>query len=204
MQVMALLKAVGGQGEGAGEGEAQVNGELAETLWTEMGLAPDAHITQVSPSNTASKLSYACTVLLMHPLLLAWQRCHRWLLTINGACWAPCDRLQHRTAQCICCRTPAFKGHAYRHWPDGCKLWNAGCLAEGDGAAHAAPCRAAGQHVCGQCHNTGADVPRFAPPAEQTLSEAAGAADPQIPAAPQASHLCIAGLHHWHLLQSSH
>ena len=47
MQVMALLKAVGGQGEGAGEGEAQVNGELAETLWTEMGLAPDAHITQV-------------------------------------------------------------------------------------------------------------------------------------------------------------
>ncbi len=45
MQVMALLKAVGGQGEGVGEGE--VNGELAETLWTEMGLAPDAHITQV-------------------------------------------------------------------------------------------------------------------------------------------------------------
>ncbi|DBA67070.1 hypothetical protein WJX79_005030 [Trebouxia sp. C0005] len=45
-QVMALLKAVGGQGEGAGEGEAEVNGELAESLWTEMGLAPDAHITQ--------------------------------------------------------------------------------------------------------------------------------------------------------------
>ena len=71
MQVMALLKAVGGKREGPGEGEAQVNGELAETLWTEMGLAPDAHITQVSPSNTASKLSHACAVLHIRPSLLA-------------------------------------------------------------------------------------------------------------------------------------
>ncbi len=91
---MALLKAVGGQGE------AQVNGELAETLWTEMGLAPDAHITQVSPSNTANKLPHACIVLLMRPLLLAILRCHRWLLTTNGTC-RDSNRVQHRIAQCI-------------------------------------------------------------------------------------------------------
>ena len=67
---MALLKAVGGQGEGAGEGEAQVNGELAETLWTEMGLAPDAHITQVQPSNTASKF-VTCLCCATHAPFLA-------------------------------------------------------------------------------------------------------------------------------------
>lgn len=49
---MALLKTVGaqskGEGMGEGEGEGWDQGELAETLWTEMGLTPDAHITQVA------------------------------------------------------------------------------------------------------------------------------------------------------------
>ena len=43
LQVMALLKAAGGQQ--GGEGWDQ--GEQAETIWAEMGLQPDAHITQV-------------------------------------------------------------------------------------------------------------------------------------------------------------
>ena len=41
MQVVALLKAEGVHQEGENQGE------LAETLWAEMGLQPDAHITQV-------------------------------------------------------------------------------------------------------------------------------------------------------------
>lgn len=44
VQVLSLLKAAGGEQEGA----SWEQGELAETLWAEMGLQPDAHITQVS------------------------------------------------------------------------------------------------------------------------------------------------------------
>ena len=40
---MALLKAAGVEQEAASRDQ----GELAETMWAEMGLHPDAHITQV-------------------------------------------------------------------------------------------------------------------------------------------------------------
>lgn len=46
---MTLLKAAGGEQEGASWEE----GELAETLWAEMGLQPDAHITHVRAAKPA-------------------------------------------------------------------------------------------------------------------------------------------------------
>ena len=43
LQVLTLLRAAGAEQEGASWDQ----GELAETLWAEMGLQPDAHITHV-------------------------------------------------------------------------------------------------------------------------------------------------------------
>lgn len=51
LQVMALLKAAGGEQEE----DSWEQAELAETLWAEMGLQPDAHITQVSHSVAMSR-----------------------------------------------------------------------------------------------------------------------------------------------------
>lgn len=47
--MLTLLKAAGGEQEGASWDQ----GELAETLWAEMGLQPDAHITHVCTAKIA-------------------------------------------------------------------------------------------------------------------------------------------------------
>lgn len=58
LQVMTLLRAAGGEQEGASWDQ----GELVETLWAEMGLQPDAHITHVYISKPAiSKALFSCT-----------------------------------------------------------------------------------------------------------------------------------------------
>ena len=44
VQLLSLLKAAGAEQQGS----SWEQGELAETLWAEMGLQPDADITQVS------------------------------------------------------------------------------------------------------------------------------------------------------------
>lgn len=49
VQVLTLLKAAGGEQDGA----SWEQGELAETLWAEMGLQPDAHITNVCAAQPA-------------------------------------------------------------------------------------------------------------------------------------------------------
>ena len=49
VQVMTLLRAAGGEQEGASWDQ----GELVETLWAEMGLQPDAHITYVCTAKPA-------------------------------------------------------------------------------------------------------------------------------------------------------
>ena len=47
---MTLLKAAGGEQDGA----SWEQGELVETLWAEMGLQPDAHITHVCAAEPAN------------------------------------------------------------------------------------------------------------------------------------------------------
>lgn len=54
LQVLTMLEAAGGERGGAWE-----QGELAETLWAEMGLEPDAHITQVYTTSPLS-INHCC------------------------------------------------------------------------------------------------------------------------------------------------
>ena len=55
LQVMTLLRAAGGEQEGASWEQS----ELVETLWAEMGLQPDAHITHVCQAEPAIS-NYYC------------------------------------------------------------------------------------------------------------------------------------------------
>lgn len=93
LQVMSLLKAAGGEQEGASWDQ----GELAETLWAEMGLQPDAQLTQVCTNALVTMLLSSLRPCVLHchyycssfldPLSLLLQVRHITKATCLGNTW---------------------------------------------------------------------------------------------------------------------
>ena len=146
LQVLTMLEAAGGEQDGAWE-----QGELAETLWAEMGLEPDAHITQVYTTNPLSSNHCCRAHASLHSLLQALLQA---LLNLGYHIMLTSPRRPHIT--CYCGGTGSVKNHvvlfqvydspACLHPPGfgfngACSLVAlAGRVAAGHGAAHAAAC----------------------------------------------------------------